>query len=184
MRSLIFLLLVIICFSFRASSCQLKKELIESNREDREKIKLDFTILTEEIDLAEIKAIEDDRKKEIAYSDLEIIAILKQINNSVEYIEIDNLIIPENLEILNIQKKRKEDLIIFYDYTPVLDPETFEIYGSQNTILKSKEYFIDTINLVANFSFYLSNSDTFLIRIKKQYSKKEIYSNWDTLVIK
>ena len=185
MRSPIFKLAIILFLLFEIASCQIKKEVLKSNPEDNEKIetvKLDFEILTDEISLGDIKKIDDFRKKLKAYYDFEIISTLKQINKTAENIELDNFITYENFEITNLNKERKDDLIRFYDYTLIIDPETYEISGIRNT--ESNEYVIDTINLVNDFRFYLSNSDTLLIRIKKQYFGKEIFSNWDTLILR
>lgn len=188
MRSPIFKLSIIIFLLIAITSCQIKKEVIKSNQEGNKKVetvKIEFEILTDEINLGEIKKINDFRKKLKAYSDFEILARLKQTNKTTENIELDNFIIYENFEITNIEKESKDDLIRFYDYTPILDPETyepFEINGIRE--IKPNEYTIDTINLVNDFRFYLSNSDTLLIRVKKQYFEKEIFSNWDTLILK
>ncbi len=187
MRSLIFILSIMIFFSVEIISCKIKKEVLNSNEEDYEKIesvKLDFEILTDEISLEEINRIDDFRAKVISYSNFEILATLKQINKTEDSIEVDNFIIYENFDIVNIDKINRADLISFYDYSIVLDPETFEIYGITDKKLKPNGHLIDSINLVKDFRFYLSKPDTFLIRIKKQYFGKEICSNWDTLVVR
>jgi hypothetical protein len=179
------MLSIIIFLSFEITSCKIKKEAIKSNREANEKIemvKLDFEILTDEISLNEIKEIDDFKKRLIAYSNFEILATLKQINKTIENIELGNFITHDNFEIVNVKKERKDDLIIFYDYTPIFDPETYE--ANEIRDIMPNEYSIDTMNLVNDFRFYLSNPDTLLIRIKKQYFEKEIHSNWDTLIIK
>ena len=185
MKSLIFILSIIIFLSFEMTSCQIKKEALQSNRADNEKIEmvqLDFEILTDEISLEEIKKIEDYKKKLLAYYNFEILATLKQTNNTVENITLSNFIVHENFEIVNLKKEPKDDLIRFYDYSIVFDPETYETDVVRN--IMPNEFSIDTINLVNDFKFYLSNPDTLLIRIKKQYFKKEMYSTWDTLIIK
>lgn len=158
---------------------------MKSNQEDNKKVetvKLDFEILSDEIFLGEIKKIDDFRKKLKAYYDFEIIATLKQINKTTENIELDNFTTYDNFEITNLNQEKRDDLIRFYDYTPIFDPETYEINGIRDT--EPNEYFIDTLNLVNDFRFFLSNPDTLLIRIKKQYFEKEMYSNWDTLILK
>ena len=184
MRNQILILSIIIFLFFKVTSCQIKKEAIKSNRENLEKIepvKLDFEILTDEISLDKIKEIDDFRKRLIAYMNFEIVATLKQINKTNENIELDNFIIHENFEIINIKGESKDTLIRFYDYTLVFDPETYEMDGIRD--IKPNEFSIDSINLVNDFRFYLSDPDTLLIRIKKQYFEKEIYSNWDTLIL-
>lgn len=186
MQSPIFKLSIVIFLFLEIISCQIKKEVLKPHQEDDRKektVKLDFEILINEISLDEIKKIEDFRKKINVYLDLEIIATLKQINKTTENIEFDRFVTYENFEITNTQKENKNILIGFYDYTPVFTPETSEeMYQIKYT--KPDEYSIDSINLVDNFNFYLSNSDTLLIRVKKQYLEKEIFSNWDTLIIK
>lgn len=185
MQSPIFKLSIILFLLFEITSCQIKKEVLKSNQEDNEKVdtvKLDFEILSDEISLGEIKKIDDFRKKLKAYYDFEIIATLKQINKTTENIELDNFITYENFEITNLNQEKKDDLIRFYDYNPIFDPETYEINGIIDT--EPNEFSIDTLNLVNDFRFFLSNPDTLLIRIKKQYFEKEIYSNWDTLILK
>ena len=167
------------------SSCQINESITKSNKDSIEnigEIKLDFEILTDEISLDEINKIDKFKKKLIAYSNFEIVATLKQINKTSENIEIDNFIVYENFEIIDVQKQSKDDLINVYHYTPIFNPETYEINGIK--MLKPDEFSIDSLNLVNDFRFYVSNPDTLLIRIKKQYFEKEIYSNWDTLIIK
>lgn len=184
MRSIIFIISLIIFFSFGITSCHIKKEATKSHTNDIEKkewIELDFEILTDEISLNEIKKIEDFKERLIAYLNLEILATLKQISKTDKNIKFDHLIINENFEIINIKRESKSDLIRSYDYTPIFDPETYE---DEIRDLKPNQYSIDSINLVNDFKFYSSAPDTFLIRIKKQYFEKEIYSNWDTLIIK
>ena len=176
---------LIIFFSFEITSCRIKKDSVKyykEGNENKESVKLDFEILTDEISLDKIKKIGDFKEKLIAYSNFKILAILKQVNKTSKSIELYNFITYENFEITNVKKENKNELISFYDYTPIFDPETYEIYGTRD--IMPNEYSIDTINLVNNFQFHLSNPDTFLIRIKNQYFEKEIYSNWDTLIIK
>ena len=185
MKNHIFLLSTILFLSFEMTSCQIKKETIKSNQANDEKIEqvqLDFEILTEEISLEEIKKIDDFRKKLTAYNNFEILATLKQTNKTTEKITLDNFIVYENYEITNIKKERKDDLIHFYDYSIVFDPETYLTEVIEK--IMPNEYSIDTLNLVNDFKFYSSNPDTLLIRMKKQYFEKTIYSNWDTLIIK
>ena len=181
MRKLIFILSIVISLSFEITSCQIKKEVINSSRNDNKKtelVELNFEILTDKISFDEINKIDDFKQKLRTYLNLEILATLKQISITVEKIELDNFIIYENFEITNLKKEPKDDLIIYYDYTPVFDPETYE------DMIDPKKYSIDTINLVNDFRFYKSAPDTLLIRIKKQYFEKYFYSNWDTLMIK
>jgi len=176
---------LIIFLSFEITSCRIKKDSVKyykEGNENKESVKLDFEILTDEISLDEIKKISDFKEKLTAYSNFEILARLKYINKTIESIELYNFITYENFEITNVKKENKNELIRFYDYTPIIDPETYELYGIRN--IKPNEYFIDTINLMNNFEFLLSNPDTFLIRIKNQQFEKEIYSTWDTLILK
>ena len=157
------------------SACFPNKAAINPNQ-NSEKVKLEFEILTDEI---LIDALDKDRV--INYIKSEILATLKQTNQSNELVTLDNFIIYENFEITDLNKQSKEDLIAHYDYSIVFDPETYE---DDNPEIKPNDATIDTLNLVSNFRFYKSDADTLLIRIKKTYFEKEIYSNWDTLIVK
>ncbi len=171
-------------FFIEITSCQIKKESTKHPLNidvKKDLVKLDFEILTDKFSLDQFRKIDDGKERLIAYSTSKILAVLKQTNRSNEKLEVGDFIIYENFEITNLKKESKEELITFYDYSIVFDPETYE--SDEDVELKPGEYFIDTLNLVDNFKFYHSNFDTFLIRIKKSYFEKELYSNWDTLIL-
>jgi len=164
------------------TACVLKKGSVDSSANEIKKkksLRIEFEIILDEIVKKESLNEEDLRK----YWKSVIPATLKQINKTDKVVELYNptFIVYENFEIKNIIGEKKNDLIRQYDYTPVFDPETYE---SETVLLESNEYFLDTLNLVSNFNFYLGAKDTFLIRVKNYHLNEEIYSNWDTLIIK
>jgi len=178
------MLSITILFSFVLTSCLIKRNAKKLSTDNIEKISLDFEIVSDEISFEAINEIDSFKNKLIAYSNFEIIATLKQINKTSRSVKLDDFIVYENFEITNTKREKKDDLITEYHYSIIMDPETYETIGVEDIMLKPNEYSIDSINLVKDFRFYLSDPDTLLIRIKKVYFEKEIYSNCDTLIIK
>ncbi len=182
MKRLIFLLSTILFFLLEITSCQIKKEGLNTNTNKIEKVALVFEILKDEISFDSIKKIADSKTKMLAYWDFEILATLKRLNKTTEKIELTHFIVFENFEITNLKKEPKEELIRHYDYSIVFDPENYE--SDMIRKIMPTEYEIDTLNLSNDFRFYLSKPDTLLIRVKEFQLGKEVYSNWDTLVVR
>lgn len=170
----------IIFFSIGLLSCQSFNNA-SKKKEKVETIELEFEIITDKISMEEIKKITNFREKINAYKNLEILASLKQTNKTSEKIKLYTFSTHENFEIIDTQLKSKDTLINHYHYQILIDPDSFEPFGYIE--VEPEGFIADTFNIVNEFNFFQSDPDTFLIRIKETYLEKELYSNWDTLIL-
>lgn len=165
------------------TACTISKNQVDKTQtnlqENNEGMSLQFDILPKEIgpfkDMDYLK-----------YLEIKIPATLKQVNYSNATVEIDSdrmFVWDENYQISNLKGEPQDSLINDYHYQVLFDPDS---YTSPTTVkLKPNDFLIDTVNLTQEFNFYLSSSDTFLIRMKDIVNSGNwIYSNWDTLIVR
>lgn len=162
-----------------------KQIKINSTSQNLDSIKLEFDIQQEEVRLSSIRTKFESGKDALAYfSRHEIFATLKSTNISDKTVEVilPHFIVYENFEIKNIQGDDMIDLVDIYDYSVIVDPETYDSIYEKNE-LKSLESFIDTVSVTQNIKLHLCEPNTYLIRIKTDWSQNIVYSNWDTIVV-